>query len=101
MGADPDARGDDTFSVYLRAKGKADAEILAAGVEHTIVRPHGLTDDAPTGAVQLGNGLERGQIPRADVAAVLAQALVMPQTVGKTFEVVSGETPTGEALAAL
>ena len=30
-GADPDAPGEDTFTVYLRAKGKADAEILGGG----------------------------------------------------------------------
>ena len=101
VGANPDARGDDTFSVYLRAKGKADAEIVAAGVQHTIVRPHGLTDDEPTGHVQLGNGLERGQISRADVAAVVAESLATPETVGKTFEVVAGDTPIAQALSAL
>lgn len=101
VGADPAARGDDTFSVYLRAKGKADEEIVAAGIDHTIIRPHGLTDDPPTGRVQLGSGLERGRIPRADVAAVVAGSLAAPETIGKTFEVVSGETPVADALAAL
>lgn len=101
VGANPDAPGDDTFSVYLRAKGKADAEIAAAGIQHTIVRPHGLTNDPPTGRVQVGNDLERGKIPRADVAAVVAGCLVTPQTIGRTFEVVSGDVPVADALAGL
>ena len=45
MGADPDAPGDDTFSVYLRAKGQADADLRASGLDYTIVRPGHLTDD--------------------------------------------------------
>ena len=35
--------------------------------------------------------LERGEIPRADVAAVVAACLADPKTIGRTFEVVSGE----------
>src|SRR5919108_4122276 len=49
MGADPSREGDDTFSVYLRAKGKADAELEASGLDHTIVRPGRLTDEPATG----------------------------------------------------
>jgi uncharacterized protein YbjT (DUF2867 family) len=101
MGADPDTSGDDTFAVYQRAKGRADAELEASGLDHTIVRPGGLTDDPGTGRVTLGESVERGQIPREDVAAALAGCLDAPDTVGRTFEVVSGDTPIEEALAAL
>jgi cytosine deaminase len=41
MGADPDAPGDDTFSVYLRAKGRADDAVRASGLDATVVRPAG------------------------------------------------------------
>lgn len=99
MGADPDAPGDDGFSVYLRAKGKADAELAASGLDHTIVRPGHLTDDPGTGRVTLGPKVPRGQIPRDDVAAVLAAVLNEPATAGLTFEVVSGDTPVDEAIA--
>jgi uncharacterized protein YbjT (DUF2867 family) len=101
MGADPDAPGDDTFSVYLRAKGKADADLAASGLDHTIVRPGRLTDEPGTGRVTLGPSVPRGEIPRDDVAAVLAAVLHEPATAGLTFEVVSGDTPVEEAIAAL
>jgi nucleoside-diphosphate-sugar epimerase len=99
-GANPDARGDDTFAVYLRAKGKADAELAASGLDYTIVRPTGLTDEPGTGLVALGR-VARGQIPRDDVAAILAAALDAPNTIGKTFEAASGNTPIEEAVASL
>ncbi|MEA2381500.1 MAG: hypothetical protein QOH72_1471, partial [Solirubrobacteraceae bacterium] len=43
----------------------------------------------------------RGEVPREDVARVLAAVLGDPGTIGKTFVVVSGDTPVDEALAAL
>jgi uncharacterized protein YbjT (DUF2867 family) len=101
VGADPDAAGDDTFAVYLRAKGKADAELQASGLDYTIVRPHGLTDDPGGGRVELGEDLDRGQIPRDDVAEILATSLGASNTIGKTFEARSGETPIEEAFASL
>jgi uncharacterized protein YbjT (DUF2867 family) len=101
MGADPDAAGDDTFAVYLRAKGQADADLAASGLDHTIVRPGGLTDDPGTGRVALAANVERGTVPRDDVAAVLAAVLGEPATVGLTLELVSGGVPVDEAVAAL
>jgi uncharacterized protein YbjT (DUF2867 family) len=97
-GADPNAPGDDTFSVYLRAKGQADAELAASGLDYTIVRPGALTNEAGTGRVNAGDGVGRGEIPRDDVAAVLAAVLHEPDTVGRTFELVSGDTPVDDAL---
>jgi uncharacterized protein YbjT (DUF2867 family) len=101
MGADPDAPGDDTFAVYLRAKGKADAELQASGLDHTIVRPTFLTDDPGTGRVLVGDDVGRGEIPREDVAAVLAVTLHSPNTIRKLFEVRDGDTPIEEAIASL
>lgn len=101
MGADPDAAGDDTFAVYLRAKGRADAELRASGLAYTIVRPGMLTDDPGQGTVTAGTGVGRAEIPRDDVAAVLATVLHDPATAGLTFEVVSGDTPIPDALAKL
>jgi uncharacterized protein YbjT (DUF2867 family) len=96
--ADPPAEGGDVFGEYVRAKAKADRELAGSGLDFTIVRPGRLTDDAPTGRVQIAERLPRGDIPRADVAAVLAAALDTPATIGRAFDLVSGETPIDEAL---
>lgn len=100
MGADPDHQGDEVFDVYLRAKGKADAALAKSGLAYTIVRPGALTDDDPTGSVEVGESVERGEIPRADVAAVLAACLRSEEVVSRAFEVVSGPVPIGEAVGA-
>lgn len=101
MGADDPPDGDEVFAVYLRAKAKADQELEASGLDHTIVRPGGLTDDLGTGLVQAGPSVPRGRISRDDVAEVLAAVLDEPGTIGVTFEVVGGEVPIREAVAAL
>jgi uncharacterized protein YbjT (DUF2867 family) len=101
MGADPDAPGDDTFSVYLRAKGRADEAVRSSGLGATMVRPGGLTNDPGTGRVSLGESLPRGQVARDDVAAVLAAVLDSPNTIGKTLDLIGGDTPVAEAVAAI
>jgi nucleoside-diphosphate-sugar epimerase len=101
MGADPDAPGDDTFAIYQRAKGRADEELRVSGLDFTIVRPGMLTDEPGTGAVTIGEKVGRAEVPRDDVAAVLAAVLDEPRTAGITFEVVSGDVPIGDAIRAL
>jgi uncharacterized protein YbjT (DUF2867 family) len=98
---DPPAEGGEVFGEYLRAKAKADEELAAAGLDHTIVRPGMLTDDEPTGRVAAAPRVERAEIPRADVAAVVAACLHEPATIGKAFTVVSGDDPIEDALRSL
>jgi uncharacterized protein YbjT (DUF2867 family) len=86
---------------YYEAKADADRRLGESGLDHTIVRPGGLTDDPATGLVTVGTDVERGQIPRADVAAVLLAVLDTPGSIGKTFELVSGDTPIEEAVRSL
>jgi uncharacterized protein YbjT (DUF2867 family) len=99
--ANPPAEGGDVFGEYLRAKAKADRELQASGLDYTIVRPGSLTDDPPIGKVTIGQGLDRGEIPRPDVVEVLAAVLPAHNAVGRAFELVSGETPIEEAVAGL
>jgi uncharacterized protein YbjT (DUF2867 family) len=101
MGADPYAPGDDTFAVYLRAKGRADAELAASGLEHTIVRPGRLTNDPGHGRIAASEHVDRAAIPRDDVAATLLAVLHEPLTAGLTFELVSGDEPIPDAIARL
>jgi uncharacterized protein YbjT (DUF2867 family) len=99
--AEPPPEGGDVFGEYLRAKAKADSALVASGLAYTIVRPGGLTDDPPTGRVQIGERLERGEIPRADVAEVLAAVLGADNTIGKTLDLIAGEVPVLQAVSAL
>jgi uncharacterized protein YbjT (DUF2867 family) len=86
---------------YYEAKAGADERLMESGLDYTIVRPGGLTDEPGTGRVRVGTGFEYGHVPRDDVAAVLLAVLETPGTVGKTFELVSGDTPVDEAVRAL
>lgn len=101
ISADANHEGEDVYDVYIRAKGRADEELAASGLEYTIVRPGGLTDGEPRGRVEMAPVVERGEIPRADVAAVVAACLADPKTIGHTFELVSGEDQIELALTRL
>jgi len=98
MSADANHEGEEVFDVYIRAKGRADEELASSGLDYTIVRPGGLTDTEPKGRVKIATVLDRGEIPRADVAAVVAACLAEPKTIGRTFEVISGEDQVELAL---
>jgi len=92
---------DPVFAAYLQAKLAAEDRILPRpGLDTTIVRPGGLTDDPGTGRVTLAHGVERGTVPRDDVAAVLAEVLTAGKW-GEVVELVSGDTPIAEAVATL
>ncbi|MDO3402081.1 SDR family oxidoreductase [Mycolicibacterium neoaurum] len=85
---------DEVYRAYIRAKAEADAEVRArSGLHSTIVRPGRLTNDAGTGRVHIAESTGRGEIPRADVAAVLLAVLDHPDTAGRTFELIAGDTP--------
>jgi uncharacterized protein YbjT (DUF2867 family) len=86
---------------YYEAKADADSRLEESGLDYTIVRPGGLTDDLGTGRVEVGTDLQRGSIPREDVAAVVLAALETPSSIGKTFELVSGDMPVEDALRGL
>lgn len=102
MGADdPPTDDNDVFSVYLRAKARADEELMASDLAWTIVRPGPLNDEPGTGKVTVGREVDRDEIPREDVAAVLLGVLDDEATAGLVFEVVAGDTPVDEAIRSL
>ncbi len=94
-------RGDEVFRTYLRAKAEADEALRESGLDYTIVKPGRLTDEPGTGRVALGPDLPRGEIPREDVASVLAEVLDTPATAGHSFDLVAGETPIRDAVEAV
>jgi nucleoside-diphosphate-sugar epimerase len=92
---------DPVFAVYLQAKLAAEDAILPRpGLDTVILRPGRLTDEPGTGRVTLEHGVEYGEVPRDDVAAVLAALLDAGKT-DEVVELVSGDTPIDEAVAAL
>jgi uncharacterized protein YbjT (DUF2867 family) len=101
MGADPNA-DDGQMAPYFRAKGKAEEALRESGLPYTIIRPGGLTEEPGTGHVQLAPHVERGTIPRDDVALTLFELLKrVSEPEGITFELVEGEDEVRDALAKL
>lgn len=99
VGAEAPPDGDEVFSVYLRAKAEADAAVMDSDRDWAIVRPGGLTDDRGTGRVRIDTTPFRGQVPRDDVAAVLAAIVDTDAASGRVLYVNGGEDPIDQALA--
>jgi len=101
--AQPPTEGaDEVWAAYIDAKTQAEADVRAHDLDWTILRPGRLTDEPATGTVTLAtNGLlERGNIARGDVAAVIAALLATEHTSRTTLELVAGSTPIAAAVAA-
>lgn len=87
---------------FLTAKRKAEAALEASGLDYTVVKPGGLTDDPGTGRLELAPVLPRGgTVPREDVAALVTELFLQGRGLGQAFEVVSGDTPLAECLRRL
>jgi uncharacterized protein YbjT (DUF2867 family) len=95
--------GDDVSPVwkaYVEAKREADETLRVSALDWTILRPGHLTDDPGTGLVALGEDVRRGEIPRADVAAVVAAVLDDERTHGRQWNLVGGNVAVGDAITA-
>jgi uncharacterized protein YbjT (DUF2867 family) len=101
IGVNHPDRWSDEMKPYYEAKADADKFVAESGLDYTVVRPGGLTDDPGTGKVSVGDDLPGGSVSRDDVALVVAEALRADNTIGKAFDLVGGETPVAEAIAAL
>ena len=91
--------GDDVFAVYLRAKAEADRELMASDRAWTVVQPVWLQDEQGTGRVRLAEEPLQGEVPRDDVAGVLAAVLHEPRSARRVLYVSAGDHPIEEALA--
>lgn len=88
----------DVWKAYVAAKRDADIALRATELDWTIIRPGRLVDDPPNGRVSLGPDIERGDVTRADVAAVLVEVLDRPETFGRQWNLVGGDTPIETAV---
>jgi nucleoside-diphosphate-sugar epimerase len=87
---------EDDFFAYAQSKVIADAVLRDSGLRWTVVAPSTLTDDEPTGSIDWdGSSTE---VPRGDVAHVVADAVEDDATVGKTIRFNTGSTPIAEFL---
>jgi uncharacterized protein YbjT (DUF2867 family) len=86
---------------YSAAKYYADSWLENSGLDYTIIRPGRLTNDSGTGNVKVAVDLEYGKIPREDVASAIVASLENNHTIGKAFDMISGEIPVENALKML
>lgn len=108
FGAGPDhgVPEDDGFYAYAEAKSAADEHLAASGLEHVILRPSGLTDDAASGTLQWGEGVKASTVSRGNVAQVIAAVVDAESTssesstsTGRVLEFNDGDRPISELVA--
>ncbi|HLR51517.1 MAG TPA: SDR family oxidoreductase [Candidatus Avamphibacillus sp.] len=87
-----------SFAPYVVAKHYADVWLRGTNLDYTIIHPGILTNDKGTGKVEAATTVERGEVPREDIASVIVASLENEATIGKEFQVVGGNEPVKEAI---
>ncbi|GAA3942296.1 SDR family oxidoreductase [Microbacterium soli] len=87
-----------SFHAYAEAKAAADEYLRATSLEWTVLGPSSLTLDEGTGLIDVEADAS-GRVSRANVAQVIAQALVEPATTRRTIRFNDGTVPIARALA--
>ncbi|MDX8344654.1 SDR family oxidoreductase [Rossellomorea sp. YZS02] len=88
----------DSLKPYYVAKHFADRALEDSGLTYTIIRPGGLLNEEGTGKVSAAENLERGSIPREDVARTIVASLTEENTFNKGFDLISGSKGIEEAV---
>ncbi|MEX5301697.1 SDR family oxidoreductase [Kocuria sabuli] len=91
---------DEPFHAYAQAKADADDHLRVSALDWTIVGPGALTEEEPTGRIDVSTGERDGdhQTSRANVALVISAVLDDPSTVGKKIDFSDGQTQIPDAL---
>jgi uncharacterized protein YbjT (DUF2867 family) len=87
------------WRAYVEAKRAADQALRGSQLDWTILRPGWLSDDPGTRRVLIGRDVPEGDIPRADVAAVVAAVLENDGTIGRQWELIHDGLLIVEAIA--
>lgn len=90
-----------SFAPYVAAKHYADEWLRMSNLDYTIIHPGLLTNDQGTGQVEAAPKVERGEVPREDVARIILATLENETTIGKEFQVVGGTKPVKDAVDSL
>ncbi|WP_106813750.1 SDR family oxidoreductase [Microbacterium timonense] len=96
--ADHGVNPGDSFFPYADAKWAADAHLSQSTLDWTILAPGTLTLEPPTGRITV-DPAGRGEVSRADVAAVIAAAIADDSTIGRTIRFGGGGESIGHAIA--
>lgn len=87
-----------SFSPYVAAKHYADDWLRRTDLDYTIIHPGMLTNDEGTGQIEASEKVERGEIPREDVASAILASLQQESTIGKEFQIVGGSKSVHDAV---
>ncbi|GGK06547.1 oxidoreductase [Lentibacillus kapialis] len=87
-----------SFAPYVAVKHYADEWLKGTDLDYTIIHPGVLTNDEGTGQVNVGSKVERGEVPREDIARVILASLENDKTIGKEFQVVGGTKSVKDAV---
>jgi uncharacterized protein YbjT (DUF2867 family) len=87
------------FEHYMKVKRQADVHLAQTDLDWVILRPGTLTNEPGTGHVRLGPAIPYGEVPRDDVAAVLAELVHATRVRKVILELTRGQTPIPEALS--
>ncbi|AWB44908.1 NAD(P)-dependent oxidoreductase [Paenibacillus sp. CAA11] len=101
MGAHRRDRWVEQIKPYYAAKHYADRILVSTSLDYTIIRPGALLNEPGTGRIACAEDLERGAIPREDVARMIQAVLDDTRTYRRAFDLKSGDTSIEAALQQL
>lgn len=90
-----------SFAPYTIAKHYADVWLRDTDLDYTIIHPGILTNNEGTGKITADTKVDRGEVPREDVAKVIVAALENDSTIGKAFQVVGGEDAINDRIGSI
>ncbi|MGN8024620.1 SDR family oxidoreductase [Microbacterium sp. 22242] len=86
-----------SFHAYAQAKAEADEHLRSTELDWTVLGPSRLTLGPATGRIDAATE-SSDEVSRANVARVIAQALVEPATIGRTIRFNDGDEAIDAAL---
>lgn len=88
---------------YYQAKSVADRYLMQTALNYTILKPGRLTDEVSTNKIEIAERTSKrgGKITRGDVAETIVKILEVNAAIGKSLELLQGDTSIEKALSQL